>query len=399
MINLLSISDWIAIVGLCISIILYQRVRKKKIIFLQKDHFHLNNADFSRFENLKMTFNDEDISDYLYFVSGTIILTGDEDVDISEINHPPCIITTDDNGKWKSQNILKKSDLLSCNLLVDHNTLKIETGELKSKDYIQFNGFYQAKKKGIKFRHRILNVSNEVEIISDDSATEKIVLSIILTFFTGLFLYFLIDMNREPKKEVVEKEKINYTQTVNLNIPTKEDSLRGKRHHYDDLYFIHGDSVKYDSIFKQNTSLNEKLNNNYHKNVEKVIDSVYKKRTDINSRVDKYLLELKYSKDSLFYVDHRFLYNITDSIFSNEITKSTKINPNKKFKINDTISISFILNDYYNEKKKIEEKKGFSFKNLGSIFIALITIFFIFVDFSVIYNLYLLKKYKKIISH
>jgi len=398
MINLLSISDWIAITGLLITIILYQRVRRKKIIFLTKNHYQLNNVNFSRYENIKMVFNDEEIDNYLFYISGTMILSGDSDVDRNDINHSPCIIIKDINGSWKSYSILKKTDLLQCNLIVQNNTLKIETEELKSKDYITISAFYHAQKPGIKFRHRILNVNNNVEVIAEDSTTGNLVSAILLTIGICLFSYFLIDINTE-EKYIPIIEKIKYTQKVNLKKPTKEDSIIGKRYQYDELYYIHGDSLKFDSVFKKNSILNERRNKMSHIRVTKVIDSIYANKTDYISKLEEFRLRRKFLKDSIYYVDDKFLYNTVDSILLHEITKVKKINSNKRYKINDSISVSFILRDYYNKDKKQEKKALFSSQNIASFILSVIIIFFIFLDFHVIYHLYLLNKYKKYVDY
>lgn len=395
MINLLSTSDWIAIIGLLITLILYQRVRKKKLIFLSKRHYKLNNVDFRHYQNIKMTFEDEEINDYLHYISGTLILSGDTDVDSNTISHAPSIILEDETGIWKSQRILKKTDLLQCDLIVSGNTLSLETGDLKSRDYIKIDGFYQAKKQGIKFRHRILDVSNNVEVISEESASSNTALAIVLSLTICSFLYFIIDLNTERKPQPI-KEKVKYTQQVNLTKPTKQDSIIGKRYQYDDLYFIHGDSLKYDSIFKKNNTLNKKLNKRLHTRIDKAIDSMYENKNDYNSQLQKLSLQNHFSKDSVYFVDNHFLYRITDSIFSREIIKVKKINPNKKFKINDSISISFIFRDYYDTQKKEKgEIEIFTFRNIGTLIISILTIIFVFINFHLIYNLYLLKKYRK----
>lgn len=371
--NFFSTSDWIAIatciISVFVSIILYQRVRKKKFIFLEKRHLQLNNVDFGQFNNFKILYGEEEIHDFIYSVSGTLIAIGDNDISSNDISHPLCIKINDLQGKWKSEYITEKTNLLNCNLEVDGNTLKFNTDEIKSQDYIKFIAYYNAKTKGFKFHHRILDVYHKVSIISEELRSIYVGGTILFTFLIGFIIFTIMDSSNDLDNTY--KENIKFTQRVNLEKPTKEDSIIGKRYSYQELYFINSDTLKYDSILKKNKILNKTLNKN---------------RPNL-SALD--------SKDSLYYEDSFSISEKSDSIIYKLLNNNVKFNKNNRYRINDTISVSFINNDELFEHRA----KDNNLFNISFLIFQIISVLFLSIlNFTCIYNLYLLNKYKSIIT-
>lgn len=396
--NLFGVSDWTTIttsvLSVLVSIILYQRVQKKKFIYLEKQHLQLNVANFATLTDFKIIHKDDEINNYLYFISGTIIVTGDQDISPSEIHHSLCIKIQDNEGVWKRHNIIDITPLLECNLEPTGNFLNFKTNEIKSQDYIKFTAIYNAKIKGIKFYHRIIDVKSKINIVSEELKPVYLAGTILFTFLIG-FILFTNFSNSNHNKVESEKEVFNFTQSAIIDLPTKEDSLRAKRYEYEELYFINNDTLKYDSILQKNRKLNNKLNKHRQTRIYKTIDSFYKNKNDANSILEKHSLKMQYLKDTVYYENDYSISEKSDSILKNLIFQNQKINKNHKYKINDTIAVSFISRK---ELYKQSTSTGDSFLNIFFKFFGIIVIFISFIiDFICNYNLYLLNKYKRIL--
>jgi hypothetical protein len=390
--NAFSTSDWIAIVSIFVSIILafafYQRVRKKTIILIIKRHFVLNNIKSSEFPHFRVLLDNEDISEFLYYINGTLIMTGDGDVSPDNIRYPVSIIAKNNESLWKKYNLYNKTELLECQLESENNVLKFKLDNIKSNDYVNFDAYYSSKVKGIKASHRILDVKKEILVISEDSVNDYKKVAIATSIFL-LFISFLLLSENDYVNEKLWGYK--YTKSTEKWVKTKEDSIRYKSYDYKTLYHINNIILDNDSLLVKNKELNNKKNENRKIAELKSLNKIYAKQKNSTS---KYFdsIQIVY-KDSIYYEDKSSLENKTQKKLEKLLTKSNTINKKDIFKINDTISVSFVNGEshFLNIDNNI----------LGNIlltFLILFIMFILFLDVTAIYYLRIIKKYKKIYS-
>lgn len=389
MINQFSTGDWIGIISTVISTVLgfifWQRIRKKGVIFLIKKHFAINTIKPEQFSFFKVSLDNVEINNFLYNVSGTIIITGDGDIPSEDIVHPISLKTDDVEGLWKKYDIVNKTDLLDCTINEENDILKFNTSNYKENDYIQFDAYYSANKIGIKAIQRILNVDKKVRILNEDSRGDYAATSVIAFLFLVVILFTSLSETKFFKSST---EKVNYTKSTEVHVYSKEDSLRLKIYQYNKLYSVNNINLDDDSSFLKNKALNKKLNDQ-RKKIELIkLDSIYSTKKSKYLKISDSINII--DKDSIYYYDNDILEENSNTILKKLLKDEMKITDDGKYKINDTISVSFI------KSRSLSEDNTFDY------IMIIFTIFLIFIcgllGIWAYYNFRLISKYKKLYS-
>ncbi|MCL1672048.1 hypothetical protein [Elizabethkingia ursingii] len=392
----LSQSDIIAIVifllSSLISIYLYKKVKQTKFIFLEKEHLNFNNFNFKNIKNLELVYKNEKIDDFLVYLNGTIIMVGDHDIKPEDIYVPITLKIKDKGGKWKYLNIEKKTELLNYELIIENNFAKIKTDIIKKNDFITFTGFYNSQKIGYSIIHRILNANKVVHIIY-----EKYFYNYIIGLVTSLICIILFSstiIKSQPNTILLQGVENSKTIiTGEKRKLSKKDSILLKSFKYDALYFINNDTLKYDSIFQNNYELNKKINRLKKANHDSLIDIMFKSKSqNNNTSLQKlnYTLNHRY-KDSLFFEDIYSIKNKKDSLIINLLSVN-KLKEKVKYRLNDSISVSFTSPYYYKKERKQDTFGDFIFNLFPYLMIILFSLVLLYCS----YNIYFLKKLSKI---
>ncbi|AZA74799.1 hypothetical protein [Chryseobacterium indoltheticum] len=387
--NQFSTSDWIGIIGIVVSVILafafWQRIRRKTIILIIRKNYAVNTIKPSGFSPLKVLIDNHEISNFLYYLSGTFIVTGDGDISPDDIVVPLNIKIKDIDGIWRKYKVTNKTSLLNCNLEHDSSVLNFKVDNLMSSDFITFDAFYEANQVGYIAQQRILNVNKEVLILAENKVKDywgMLILSIfVLTLFTSMIVF-----TNENLADRIFKPK--YTKSTEVVVRTKEDSLRRKTYRYEKLYIINNKRLEDDKVLVKNKKLNERKNKLRKKSELKLLDSIQASKPYYFSRSSD-SLNIVYH-DSLYYHDRSSLDDIAEKIILKLVKQNTEIADDDVYKINDSINISFIKrSSFFNPDEQTE-------KNIFLIIAIFIYICFITMGGIAIYYIRLMSKYRKI---
>lgn len=142
------------------GLILFFKINRTKIIYLEKRVINLKEDLLKNFSELTIKYREVEITENVYFINGFLVCHGSKDIakDSNKIK-----IQAPSNSKWLDIKIISKPDGLDLKTDLHEDRLEFGFNYLKSKEYIEFEGMIetrnQVKDKDLfKFSHRIHNV-------------------------------------------------------------------------------------------------------------------------------------------------------------------------------------------------------------------------------------------------
>lgn len=189
-------SDWINILifimTLGYSLILYQKVRRRRIVLIVRKHFskdiNMNLIEECRNINYITKFQ----QDKIFHLDGTLLFYGDHDISSAEIFHPITLKFEDNDTEILQHQIVGHTDLLNCETQTNNNSLEFITDLLKSNDFIHFSLVYKSKNCNFSIIQRILNFHKKVKIVDQRFVESTWFLTIIyiasIIFFLGMLV-------------------------------------------------------------------------------------------------------------------------------------------------------------------------------------------------------------------
>ncbi|WP_158221789.1 hypothetical protein [Myroides sp. N17-2] len=337
------------IVPIIVTLILHKRFKKNKYVFFERKLTQINTQKVTDFENVRITYENTEVYNYLNYLSGTVIMLGEKDVTPSDIFTPITFILDKDLGCWKSFNVLDTNTLLQYEVLTDLNKTSIKTDLIKVNDTISFEAYFTSENTNYTISHRIAEIQNSVLILKESSQSTyisyAIVSSLVIFFYSViLFLYpFGISNSKINSDKNISKTEYYYEEKPLIN---RLDSIEKNLFNYDYLIYVNNVALKNDSVFRKNYDLN------MGKNKDVFYDQKYEDYYSIMNKKNKIFIDLN--------LNNKFRENI-------------------KYAINDSISISFSKNSY-----------GSYEKSKGTDYFKYFIVFVFFVIYSIAIRFFIL---------
>lgn len=200
------------------SLILFLKQKKTKLYFIKDKEVNLQEDLLKNFENLKITYDNIEITDKITYLKGHVICAGDKDITnaLNEIE----IFNTDYN--WLNFKITSKSNGLVIDSAIIDGKAIVKAGLFKITEYFSFEGIIKnkieesiTKEVDLTFSHRIPNIPTIKGAKKSELSNFSLYIGV---FFSFMSLFLLNEMSRFYYSDV---EVFDSTTDKKIEIDTK----------------------------------------------------------------------------------------------------------------------------------------------------------------------------------
>ncbi len=177
---------------LAYTFIFYQKVRRKRIIMIIRDHCSGGTLDNLTLDRRNIFSQIEGEQEQIFHLNATLVLYGDEDIPPTDIYHPITLKFEGTNTEVLQHRIDGHTFLLNCKSKTNNNSIEFITDILKSEDFINFSVVYKSKSSKFSVFHRILNLNKKIKLIDHRVLNHNWLMVIIslssVLFFIGILV-------------------------------------------------------------------------------------------------------------------------------------------------------------------------------------------------------------------
>lgn len=194
-VNIMSSNSLTLLLGIiaivCPIVIAYFQSVRKKFFFITKDYLNLYNDISKNSSRLKIAFDNIEVKNNLFFISGILFYKANQDISIENIKKH-ITFKIGENSKQKEFTIKKKSEDLEIIIKKEETSVELICNLFKKNEYVFIEGIYESEQQILDVSFRIKDVpSIKYESRNSMIASKS---SLFVYGIPMIFFFFLIFM-------------------------------------------------------------------------------------------------------------------------------------------------------------------------------------------------------------